>query len=49
MGETEKQRRLNVIRLFFIILYLVFEIIPGVIESIDLVQPEGFSIKGVES
>jgi hypothetical protein len=49
MGETEKQRRLNVIRLFFIILYLVFETIPGVIECINFVEPEGFSIKGVES
>jgi len=49
MGENEKQRRLNVIRLFFIILHLVVETIPGVIECINLVEPEGFFIEGVES
>jgi hypothetical protein len=28
---------------------LLFEIIPGVIEGMDFINPQGFFIKGVES
>ena len=49
MGENEKQRWVEEGGVLFIEFYLVFEAISRIVESMDLVHPKGFVVKGIES
>jgi hypothetical protein len=48
MGEDEEERRVKIRGVLFIKFYLAFEIIPGVIEGVDFIHPEGFLVEGIE-
>jgi hypothetical protein len=48
MGEDEEEGRMKKVGVSFIKFYLVFEVIPGVIEGMDFIQPEGFLIEGIK-
>jgi hypothetical protein len=49
MGEDEKERSLEGGWILFVKLYLTSEIVPGVIEGMDFIQPERLLVKAVES
>jgi hypothetical protein len=49
VGENEKKGRVEESGVLIIEFYLAFEIIPGVVEGIDFIQPEGFLVKSMES
>jgi hypothetical protein len=49
VGENEKKRRVKISRILLIIVKLTSKIISRIIEGVDFVHPERFSIKGVES
>jgi hypothetical protein len=49
MGKDEEEGRMKIRRILLIKFDLPSEVISGVIEGMDFVYPEGFSIKGVES
>jgi hypothetical protein len=49
MGEDEEERRMKKGWVLLIEFDLTLEIIPGVIESMDLIHPERFLTKGVKS
>ena len=48
MGENEEERRMKISRILFIEFNLAFEIVSGVIESMDFIHPKGFLIKSVK-
>ena len=49
MGEDKKKRRLKVSRIFFVKTKLTLKIISGFVKSMNLIQPKGFFVEGVES
>ncbi len=49
MGENKKEGGVEESRVLFIEFYLAIEIISGIIESVDLVYPQGFLVKGIKS
>ena len=49
MGEDEEERGMEESGVFFIEFDLAFKVIPGVVEGVDFVGPEGFLVKGIES
>ena len=49
MGEDKKKRRMKVGWVLFVILKLALDAIPGIIESMDFINPEGFLVEGVKS
>jgi hypothetical protein len=49
MGEHKKEGRVKKSRILLIKSELGSEIIPGVIEGMDLIHPEGFLVEGIES
>jgi hypothetical protein len=49
VGENEKKGRMKIGWILFIEFYLAFEVISGVVEGMDFVQPEGLLIESVES
>ncbi len=49
MGEDKKEGRMKKSGILFVIAYLALKIIPGIIEGVNLIHPEGFVVKGVES
>jgi len=49
MGQHKKEGRVKKGGIFFVKLYLPFEIISRVVEGIDLIHPEGFLVEGIES
>ena len=49
MGEYEKKRGVNMGWVLLIISQLPSQIIPRLIESMNFIDPEGFSVEGVES
>jgi hypothetical protein len=49
MGEHEKEGRVKKSRILLIKSELGSEIIPGVIEGMDFIHPEGLLIKSIES
>jgi hypothetical protein len=48
MGEDEEEGRMEKAGVTFIKFYLVFEVIPGIIEGMDFINPEGFLVEGIE-
>jgi hypothetical protein len=48
MGEDIKQWRMKVCRILFIIFQLAFKVISRIIEGMDLINPKGFLIEGVD-
>jgi hypothetical protein len=49
VGEDEEQRRMKVRGILLIKVELTPETISRVVECMDFVYPEGFSIKGIKS
>jgi hypothetical protein len=49
MGEHKKEGRVKKRGILLIKSELGSEIIPGVIEGMDFIHPEGFLVEGVES
>jgi hypothetical protein len=49
VGENEEEGRMKEAGVPFVKFYLVSEVIPGVIEGVDFIHPEGFLVKGIES
>ena len=49
VGKNKEERRMKIRGILLIELDLAFEIIPGVIEGMDLIHPEGFLVKCVKS
>ena len=49
MGENEKEWRMKKGRILFVELGLVSETIPRIVESVNLIHPEGLSVKGIIS
>jgi hypothetical protein len=48
VSENKEEGRMKIRRVLFIKFYLALQIISGVVEAMDLVYPEGFSIKSVK-
>jgi hypothetical protein len=49
MGENEEKGRMKEInRILLEIRYLCFKPVPRVIERMNLIDPQGFAVKGVE-
>jgi hypothetical protein len=48
MGEDEEERGVKIRGVLFIKFYLAFEVISGVIEGVDFINPEGFLVEGIE-
>jgi hypothetical protein len=48
MGEDKKQRRVEKRRILLIEFYLVLETISRIIEGMDLINPKGLFVKGIE-
>jgi hypothetical protein len=49
VGEDEKEGRVKISWVFFVEIYLFLKAKSRIIQCIDLVYPEGFSVEGVES
>ena len=49
MGEDEKERGMKMGRVLLIISQLTSQIVPRFIERMNFIDPEGFSVEGVES
>jgi hypothetical protein len=49
MGEDKEERWLKVSGILFIIVELSLKTISGIVEGVDFIHPEGFSIKSIES
>ena len=49
VGKNKEERRMKIRGILLIELDLAFEIIPGVIEGMDLIHPEGLLIENVEA
>jgi hypothetical protein len=49
MGEDKEEGRLEGGWILFVKFYLTSEIVPGVIEGMDFIQPERLLVKTVES
>jgi hypothetical protein len=48
MSENKKKRGMKVGGVYFVKVYLSFEIISRVIKGMNLIDPEGFLIEGVD-
>jgi hypothetical protein len=48
MGEYKEERRVEKSRIFLVKFKVAPEIIPGIIERIDFIHPEGLLVEGVE-
>jgi hypothetical protein len=49
VGEDEKERGMKMGRVLLIISQLTSQIVPRFIERMNFIDPEGFSVEGVES
>jgi hypothetical protein len=48
MGEYEEKGRVKIRRILLVKGNLAFKTVPRIIERMDFIYPEGFSIKGIE-
>jgi hypothetical protein len=48
MGQNKEKGRMKIRRILFIEFYLAFEVVSGIVEGVDFIHPQGFSIEGVK-